>query len=125
MTDISGHTWLLLLGLVILFLGGQELLAIRGRRQMVRKVIAATREDALPGYGAIPYAILEMIDQLRADEGSSVELVSDNADFNGLPDRAIVVSGDWTDWEPRTFRADLIVDCLALAIAAKREHGNG
>lgn len=61
--------------------------------------------------------ILALINALRADEGASVEILCDNPDFNGQPDRAIVVVGDWTDYQAKRFGADSLVECLRDAQA--------
>jgi len=63
--------------------------------------------------------ILKAIDWLRAGAGESVEIHSDNPDFNGLPDCVISVTGYWTDWQPRSFRADTVLACLLTAVAAR------
>lgn len=64
-------------------------------------------------------AIVACIDQLRADEGATVTLCSDNADFNGLPNCAVEVTDAWTAYRPETFRADTLLEALQLACAAK------
>ncbi|MGX9145880.1 hypothetical protein [Mesorhizobium sp. 128a] len=59
-----------------------------------------------------------MVEQLRADEASSVEILCDNADFNGQPNNAVVCNGSWTDWQNLRFTGDTIDAALAAAIAA-------
>lgn len=61
---------------------------------------------------------LALIDALRHDEGHSVTLVNDNADFNGLPNCAIEVVGDWTGWEWRRFTGETVLEALRNAKAA-------
>lgn len=75
-------------------------------------------------YVVTPDEAVEMvaiIDFLRADECDAIEIVADNADFNGLPNCAVVASGFWCGIIGRDFRADTVIECLRLAAAAKRE----
>jgi hypothetical protein len=64
---------------------------------------------------AKPDPRLALIEALRADEGSSVVLLCDNPDFNGMPNNAIEVNGAWTDWKDVRFMGDTILDCLEQA----------
>lgn len=65
----------------------------------------------------------QFCNELRADEGSGVELLCDNPDFNGQPNNAVVCCGDWTGWDEQRFTGDTIVEALRNAhqamIAAK------
>jgi hypothetical protein len=63
--------------------------------------------------------IVALIDQLRSNEGDSVTILCDNPDFNGLPDRVIVVNGAWTNWQDRRFGADTLVQALRAAVKAR------
>ena len=65
--------------------------------------------------------ILEALNLLRSEEGSSVTILCDNPDFNGQPDRAIICCGDWTDWEDRRFSSDRLTDCFIQALRAYAE----
>ncbi|TIU02366.1 MAG: hypothetical protein E5W43_01080 [Mesorhizobium sp.] len=60
----------------------------------------------------------KMIQDLRADEGSSVEILCDNPDFNGQPNNAVICCGDWTDWQDIRFTGDTIDDALGAAMVA-------
>jgi hypothetical protein len=55
----------------------------------------------------------KLIDQLRSEEGSSVEIVADNADFNGMPDRLVIVHD--IDGNSRRFGGDTLLECLRKA----------
>ena len=48
------------------------------------------------------------LSRLREGEGSSVTLLCDNPDFNGQPNNAIEVCGEWTNWEDRRFTGDTL-----------------
>lgn len=63
--------------------------------------------------------IIAGIQILRDEEGDSVQIVSDNADFNGLPNCLIVCCGSWTDWEDRRFTADTLFLCITQAVLEK------
>lgn len=63
--------------------------------------------------------IWSAINELRSGEGDSVEIHCDNPDFNGLPNCAIGVTAYWTDWTPRQFRADTVLDCLHAALTER------
>lgn len=67
---------------------------------------------------------MKLIDELRAEECSSVEIINDNADFGG-PNSLIRVGGYWhTDAWPQceeTFYGDSVLDCLRKAVEAKRK----
>ncbi|TGT72957.1 hypothetical protein EN802_13850 [bacterium M00.F.Ca.ET.159.01.1.1] len=59
-----------------------------------------------------------IIQDLRADEGSAVEILCDNPDFNGQPNNAVICCGDWTDWQQIRFTGDSIDAALGVAMAA-------
>lgn len=61
-----------------------------------------------------------LINQLRESEGSGVELISDNPDFDG-PACAIRVTDGWTAWEPRTFYGETIQEALTSAMKARTQ----
>jgi hypothetical protein len=60
---------------------------------------------------------VEMLNALRAEEGDSVTLLSDNPDFNGQPNNVIECCGAWTDWQERRFGGDTL---RAAVLAAYR-----
>lgn len=68
-----------------------------------------------------------IVEQLRADEGSSVEIVCDNRDFNGQPNNKVICVGDWTAWQDEIFTGDTIDEALGRALVAfknwRRENG--
>lgn len=63
-----------------------------------------------------------LVEALRAPEGHSVTLVCDNPDFNGQPNCAIEVCGNWTDWEQKRFTGETVLDALREAHAAMTAH---
>ena len=67
-------------------------------------------------------SILDAIDELRAEECSSVEIVNDNPDFGG-PKNLVNVMGEWTktEYNPVAFTGESLADCLQKAVAAKRK----
>lgn len=80
-------------------------------RALVRTVTAALA--AMPG--GVEWQLCE---QLRAGEGNSVELFCDNPDFNGQPNCAVEVVGEWTEWEQRRFTGDTMLEALRAAHTA-------
>jgi hypothetical protein len=60
-----------------------------------------------------------IIEELRTPEGHTVTLICDNPDFNGQPNCAVDVCGDWTVWVDERFAADTILGCLLAAKAAR------
>lgn len=59
--------------------------------------------------------IVALIDELRRDEASSVEILSDNREFNGHKNCAVVCCGAWTNYELSRYEADTLVEVLNLA----------
>lgn len=62
-----------------------------------------------------------LIEKLRADEGSTVEIACDNPDFNDRPNSLISVCGFWTEWQERKFTGDTVHACLVAAVAAMEQ----
>lgn len=60
----------------------------------------------------------EMLQALRSEEGDSVTLLADNADFGG-PANAIECCGAWTDWRDWRFTGDTLMGALLAAYQAK------
>ena len=60
-------------------------------------------------------------EELRDGEASSVELLCDNPDFNGQPNRVVSVYGEWTKYHPKRFGGDTMLEALKAAQAAKKE----
>jgi hypothetical protein len=56
-----------------------------------------------------------IIKALVADEGSSVTICSDNADFNGLPNSVVIVQGGWTNWREKDFTGETVLKALQEA----------
>lgn len=63
---------------------------------------------------------VELVERLRSEEYDAVTLECDNPDFGG-PACAISCCGAWTDYEPRCFNGETILECLEAAIAARFE----
>lgn len=59
----------------------------------------------------------DLVDKLRAPEGHAITLICDNPDFNGQPNCAIEVCGDWTDWQAKRFTGDTVMEALRKAAA--------
>lgn len=60
------------------------------------------------------HAIVGLINQLREDEGNSVEILCDNPD--GEPNNGIVCIGDWTGWDQCRFDGNTLRECLEKAV---------
>jgi len=65
-------------------------------------------------------AIVEPLEELRNEEGSRVEIMCDNADFNDLPNSHIRAYGDWTNGEGEVFTGDNLAAALKAGVEAKR-----
>lgn len=63
----------------------------------------------------------EMIDALRAAEGSQVTISCDNPEGEGPDNCCIGVIDDWTDWENVDFRGPTVGACLRDAMAAREQ----
>ena len=61
---------------------------------------------------------MKLIDALRADEADSVTIGCDNPDFQG-PNNYIECDGEWTQWRPRRFTGDSVLECLQKACGAR------
>lgn len=62
--------------------------------------------------------VIELVEQITAEEGASVTFVCANPDFNGLPNEAVtVMQGE--DWQEVTYRGDTLAACLQQAIEQK------
>lgn len=57
---------------------------------------------------------LELINELRGQEGNGVGIACDNPDFGG-PASAVVANGEWTNWEDRSFFGPTVLDALREA----------
>lgn len=64
-------------------------------------------------------SLLGAIEELREDEGNSVEIFCANPDFGG-PAQKIACLGDWTNWERREFFGESLEACFEAALAAYR-----
>lgn len=74
-------------------------------------------QSELDAKGKRELKVLNLIDKLREPEGHSVTLFCDNPDFNGQPNCAIEVCGDWTGWEDKRFPGDTVLEALEKAHA--------
>ena len=61
---------------------------------------------------------LHFINELRSQEGDCVTILSDNPDYNGQVNNAVICNGGWTDYGDRRFVGDTLHECLAVAYAA-------
>lgn len=59
-----------------------------------------------------------IVEQLRAAEGHSVEILCDNPDFNGQPNCKVLCCGGWTDWHNELFTGNTIDEALGNALVA-------
>ena len=62
---------------------------------------------------------------LLQDEGSSVELISPNADFNNGPAYLIYCRGEWTGWEQKPFTGNTWQECLERALEERSRYFRG
>lgn len=65
-------------------------------------------------------AIVVAIDELRREEGSTVEILCDNPDFNGQPNNAVIVNADWTRYEDHRVSGHTLRGALENAVAIKK-----
>jgi len=65
---------------------------------------------------------MDIINRLREEEGSSVTIVSDNADFNGKPNCMIYANGPQTKWVETEYPGETILACLQAALKDKTDH---
>lgn len=61
-------------------------------------------------------AAIALIEKILVEEGASVRLAGPNPDNNGLPNEAVEVCNDNTDWQSRIFRRDTLEEALQAAI---------
>lgn len=59
-----------------------------------------------------------LLTDLCAEEGDSITLCSDNADF-GLPSNAVDCNGAWTGWEDRRFTGGSLIEAVRSAARAR------
>lgn len=60
------------------------------------------------------------IEQLRHDEGNSIEIFCDNPEYTGPNSGVVWVSAE-TGWEPTSFDGDSVIDALEKALQYKQE----
>ena len=63
---------------------------------------------------------LEMINELRANEGAEVILYCDNPSFKGC-NNAIAICDDWTDWAEKRYEGETLNECLQKALTDKKK----
>lgn len=56
-----------------------------------------------------------IVEELRAEEGATIEIGGSNPDFNGQPNEVVIVTDDWTAWKPRRFGAETVLLALRAA----------
>lgn len=71
---------------------------------------------------AEPVVSHRIMERILKEEGATVAFTGPNPDFNGLPNHCVTVSGDFTGWKGKDFRADTILDCLRAGEDEKRVH---
>lgn len=67
---------------------------------------------------------IDIIEELREEEGSSVNIACDNPDFNSQPDCFIEVIGSWTGWTLVKFTGKCLLDCLEKTLKIKKDGFN-
>lgn len=79
--------------------------------------LPVTPEDA----GTIVDAIEAwwLLNALRANEGATIEIACSNPDFNGQPNEVVEVIDDWTDWKPRKFGGETLLDALRAVFTVR------
>ena len=65
-------------------------------------------------------ATVDLIDELRKNEGSSVSICCVNPEISE-PHEAIEVVDDWTGYKILRFTGDTLLDCLAKAVLRRDE----
>lgn len=63
---------------------------------------------------------LEMINELRANEGAELILYCDNPNFKGN-NNAIAIIDDWTDWKEKRYEGETLIECLQKALTDKKK----
>lgn len=72
------------------------------------------------------HAAMRYIEQLRAGEGDSVTVLCDDPEAESTAARlAVECVGAWTQWEPRRFYGESVLQCLAKAAVAQLETPRG
>lgn len=64
--------------------------------------------------------ICNAIGYLTDEEASAVNILAENASFEGV-NRAVECCGDWTNYVDVRFEGDNLLQCLERAVTAKRE----
>lgn len=91
----------------------QGIVALRAERDALESYVVNACE--MPEVAAMRY-----IDQLRADKGDSVIILSENpGDLDSSYRTAIDCNGAWTDWRDRRFTGESVIQCLAKAVTAR------
>ena len=60
--------------------------------------------------------MMDLIDVLRQSEGASIEIPCPNPDFDG-PAQLVRITSESTNWQPRTFYGNCLLECLEAAFA--------
>lgn len=58
---------------------------------------------------------MDLINELREDEGNAVTICCDNPDFNDQPNCKILVCGEHTNWQDQEYTGDTLYECLSKA----------
>lgn len=81
------------------------------RNSMCDGIVAMAQPSA-----SLAYSCWSACEELRKEEGASVELLCENPDG----DDAIIVTAEWTGWTPRHFTGHNIEAALLRAVDAKK-----
>lgn len=65
-------------------------------------------------------AIVDPLNELRAEEGDSIFVPCDNPDYYDGVGSYVEVTSEWTQWKPRKFGGDNLTEALKAAVDAKR-----
>lgn len=68
---------------------------------------------------------IALIEKICDEEGATVTLTGSDPDNNGLPNEAVTVCNDDTEWQDRIFRRDTIEEALQAAIDYRGDDPEG
>lgn len=76
--------------------------------------------DALAAENERLKAIVDPLNEIRQDEGTTVSIICDNPDFGSGPDAQISVNADWTNWKDEHFPGKSLAECLKYAATVRK-----
>lgn len=92
--------------------------ALRAIVDAQSKIIYALKAQLDPAQTSI----IDAINTLRCEEGSSLTIFCQNPEGCGPDNEAITVSAGWTNWEDRRFTGTTLAECFARALVAMPDH---